>query len=65
MLPFAAINPYLSPSGDCTPELFYGRSDTRRSLMDTAGSCLLYGGRQLGKSALLRSSVRDFAGVAG
>ncbi len=65
VLPWCATNPYLPPSGDCPPELFYGRSDARRSLIDTAGSCLLYGGRQLGKSALLRSTVRDFDAVPG
>lgn len=65
VLPFVATNPYLPPSGDCPPELFYGRSKDRRDLVDTHGSCLLYGGRQLGKSALLRSTVRDFGASAG
>jgi len=65
VLPFVATNPYLPPSGDCPPELFYGRSKDRRDLVDTHGSCLLYGGRQLGKSALLRSTVRDFGVTAG
>ena len=35
--------------------MFFGREDELRDLLDSHGSCFVYGGRQLGKSALLRT----------
>ena len=60
-LPFTALNPY-SPfqAGDVPPEMFYGREQMIRELQSQTGSCLVYGGRQLGKSALLRHVERQF-----
>ena len=55
-LPFATINPYTPNSaGNVPPEMFVGRNDMMRALLDFGGngSCVVYGGRQLGKSALL------------
>jgi hypothetical protein len=62
-LPFSAGNPYLPPSGDCPIEMFYGRGAQVAEIQDAAGTCLVYGGRQLGKSALLRTAQRQFNGV--
>ncbi len=59
-LPFSAGNPYLPPSGDCPIEMFYGRGAQVAEIQDAAGTCLVYGGRQLGKSALLRTAQRQF-----
>lgn len=60
-LPFAAANPYTPfQAGDVPPEMFFGRDDMARELQRPAGSCLVYGGRQLGKSALLRHVQRQF-----
>lgn len=60
-LPFAALNPYTPfQAGDVPPEMFYGREDMARELQRPAGSCLVFGGRQLGKSALLRHVARQF-----
>ncbi len=60
-LPFAAVNPYTPyKAGDVPPEMFFGRQDMVRELMKASGSCLVYGGRQLGKSALLRHVQREF-----
>ena len=42
------------------PELFYGRSVERRQVMAQYGPCFVYGGRQLGKTALLRSAEAEF-----
>ena len=42
------------------PESFYGREDEREKLEDPRGSCFVYGGRQLGKTALLRSVEASF-----
>ena len=59
-LPFSAVEPYLTTSGLVPPELFYGRTHDQRSIMDRHGSCFIYGGRQLGKTALLRTVERTF-----
>jgi hypothetical protein len=52
-LPYTTINPY-QPTGPVQPELFYGREDDLQALEEPSGPCIVYGGRQLGKSALLR-----------
>lgn len=60
-LPFAALNPYTPfQAGDVPPEMFFGRDQMVRDLQKADGSCLVYGGRQLGKSALLRQVQREF-----
>lgn len=59
-LPFAAVNPYQAVGGLTPLEMFYGRDLERASLRDMTGSALVYGGRQLGKSSLLRATERDF-----
>lgn len=54
-LPYTAYNPYTPfQAGDVPPEMFFGREDMAKELQRREGSCLVYGGRQLGKSALLR-----------
>ncbi len=57
MAPFTATNPY-APVGDVPDEMFYGRDDQLREVTDRVGSSFVYGGRQLGKSALLRKAER-------
>lgn len=60
-LPFTAINPFVPDSGsDVPPELFFGRREQIRRLVDPDGTSLVFGGRQVGKSALLRAAARDF-----
>ena len=60
-MPFARINPYTPfAAGNIPPEMFFGREQEANSLMDRYGSCLIYGGRQLGKTALLRYVEREF-----
>ncbi|WP_344104525.1 hypothetical protein [Myceligenerans crystallogenes] len=59
-LPFTASNPYRDTPGDTLPEMFYGRTEERAALVDMSGSSFVSGGRQLGKSALLRQAKRDF-----
>lgn len=60
-LPFSGINPYTPhQAGDVPPEMFFGREQMSRDLQDSGGSCLVYGGRQFGKSALLRHVKREF-----
>jgi hypothetical protein len=40
--------------------MFYGRNDERSKIIDMMGPCIVYGGRQLGKSALLMEAARQF-----
>ena len=42
------------------PEAFFGREGERADIMDRYGSCFVYGGRQLGKTALLHSTQAEF-----
>jgi len=60
-VPFSAINPYTPfQAGDVPPEMFYGRREMIHNLHQQTGSCIIYGGRQLGKSALLKQVEREF-----
>lgn len=56
-VPFGAAHPYVDTSlADAAPsiEMFFGREREYEQLFDAQGSCLVYGGRQLGKTALLK-----------
>jgi hypothetical protein len=60
-LPYAHVNPFTPfQAGNVPPEMFYGRGTMITELMRPEGSCIVYGGRQLGKSALLRTVQRKF-----
>jgi hypothetical protein len=60
-LPYASINPYFpAAAGMVPPEVFKGRRDIVEKLKDFFGPAIVYGGRQLGKSALLRMVQREF-----
>ena len=60
-LPYTSLNPYTPfQAGAIPPEMFFGREEMVRDLQNMSGSCLVYGGRQLGKSALLAHVVRRF-----
>jgi len=59
-LPFTFLEPYTTTAGLVPPEMFYGRMRERDSIVDPMGSCFIYGGRQLGKTALLRDVERTF-----
>jgi hypothetical protein len=61
-LPFTAINPYTPfVLGDVPREVFYGRREELRDVQDASGPLFVYGGRQLGKSTLLKTAKREFA----
>ncbi|MEU6998974.1 hypothetical protein [Nonomuraea sp. NPDC046570] len=60
-LPFSAVNPYVRHKRMLvSPEMFYGRDKERRSILDPDGTQVIFGGRGLGKSALLRESRDRF-----
>ncbi len=59
-LPFAWVQPYVVGAGPIPREVFFGRQEEiRRIVAREAGGCLIYGGRQLGKSALLHHIRRE------
>ena len=62
-LPFTCFTHYTVVAGNVPDEVFVGRADELTTLTDRAGSLFVYGGRQLGKSALLRKIQRDFNAV--
>ena len=61
-LPYAVVNPYTPfQAGSVPPEMFFGRQDVVNAIQRVnEGSCIIFGGRQLGKSALLRQVQREF-----
>lgn len=60
-LPFTGINPYVPFGfGNIPEEMFFGRREERESIQDPFGTLFIYGGRQLGKSALMRAAEREF-----
>ncbi len=60
-LPFTNLNPYVPfAAGVVPPEMFVGRRKALQELLDPRGPAIVYGGRQLGKSALLRQVWREF-----
>ena len=61
-LPFSRLSPYTKAASLLPPEMFYGRHREIKQLMSdgTDSSCLLYGGRQIGKTVLLRHVQRLF-----
>lgn len=59
-LPFTATQPFRREKrADVPPEMFYGRARERRQLMNPNGPSVVYGGRGLGKSALLYTIEHD------
>jgi hypothetical protein len=57
-LPFTVAEPYTTTASLVSVEMFFGREQERRAVLDLYGTNLVYGGRQLGKSALLRDVER-------
>ena len=60
-LPFSYCKAFQTRSSFVPPEMFFGRERERSDISDfDDGSCFLYGGRQLGKTALLRRVQEEF-----
>ena len=58
-LPFTWARPYITKGENVASEMFVGRHNETAALIDPRGSCIVFGGRQLGKSALLRHVLRE------
>ena len=52
-IPFASATPYVTTPGSIPVEAFFGRDAELEEICRRNGSCIVYGGRQLGKSVLL------------
>ena len=59
-LPFTCAEPFFTAAGLVPPESFFGRESERSNITDRSGSCFVYGGRQLGKTALLNAARAAF-----
>ena len=59
---FAFAQPYDPDAADVPPEMFFGRTDARKAILAMSGDTthFLYGGRRLGKTALLSSIAREY-----
>lgn len=58
-LPFVYYNPYTeNHTVDICPEMFIGRRNELRSIISETGANIVYGGRQLGKTALLKRAKK-------
>lgn len=53
-LPFSYTQPYVDGKGDVPDEMFFGRHTELSKIRFGSPSCFVYGGRQLGKTALMR-----------
>ncbi|WP_318212174.1 hypothetical protein [Streptomyces sp. SJL17-1] len=63
LLPFSGVNPYIREKrGRIGGEMFYGRDAERASVLDRHGTQVIFGGRGLGKSALLSDAGERFEG---
>lgn len=60
--PFTYVEPYQTASSNLPQEMFYGRTMQIQQLKNAIGdvSCLIYGGRQLGKTVLQKEVQRIF-----
>ena len=60
IMTFAYYQPYVADSSKPMPsELFIGRKEELKKIKDVNGVNIVYGGRQLGKSALLMKAKKD------
>lgn len=57
-LPFTTYQPFVRDGGSTSDEMFCGRITELRKIMDKNGASVVYGGRQLGKTALLERAAK-------
>ncbi|WP_245984156.1 hypothetical protein [Streptomyces tateyamensis] len=61
LLPFSAVNPYvMGKRAPVSEEMFFGRRKELDSVQSATGDQVVFGGRGLGKSALLKAAGRRF-----
>ena len=59
---FAFSQPFDPDAAEVPPEMFFGRTDARKAILAKAGDTthFVYGGRRLGKTALLSAIAREY-----
>ncbi len=58
-LPYTITDPYrIKQAGTVPPEMFFGRAVEREAIIAPQGASFVYGGRQLGKTVLLKEIER-------
>ena len=64
---FAYSQPFDPDAAEVPPEMFFGRADARQAVLAMSGDTthFLYGGRRLGKTALLASIAREYRTAQG
>jgi len=60
LLPFSFNNPYEEEGPPPPKEMIFGRKKEVRSVLDPRGAAMLFGGRQLGKSTILKKAQEKF-----
>ncbi|WP_328953453.1 hypothetical protein [Kitasatospora purpeofusca] len=61
LLPFSAVNPYvMGKRAPVSEEMFFGRDKELTSVQRATGDQVVFGGRGLGKSALLKQAGRKY-----
>lgn len=60
-LPYTYYQPFVRDGGPTADEMFCGRAAELATIIDPNGACIVYGGRQLGKTALLERAQSLFA----
>ncbi|MFI9263389.1 hypothetical protein ACIG5C_03305 [Streptomyces werraensis] len=64
LLPFSGVNPYIREKrGRIGGEMFYGRDAERSNIIKPHGTQVIFGGRGLGKSALLADAGERFTAL--
>lgn len=56
-LPLTYLQPFTNGGGSTADEMFCGRVAELGKIMDFNGACIIYGGRQLGKTAILERAA--------
>lgn len=56
-LPYTIYQPFVRDGGPTADEMFCGRTRELNTIMDPNGASIVYGGRQLGKTALLERAA--------
>jgi hypothetical protein len=59
-LPSCWSSPYIMKGENVAPETFVGREEETKQVLNSDGSSIIFGGRQLGKSALLRHVQNEY-----
>ena len=62
--PFSFSQPFDPDATEVPAEMFFGRKSARKAILSMDGDCthLVFGGRRLGKTALLADIAREFRG---